>query len=92
MKQLHETQESLATVQHQLMIEQRSSAETKVLKSQAEQEVIALKAKMDDELRRVLSEKEELVRKLEELNIELRDREVATALVEEHIQVIFILL
>ena len=88
LKQFHEVKANLTTVQRQLMMEQKSATETKVQKSMIEQEVTVLKDKMDEELRRALNEKEGLVRKLEELNVELKDREVATAVHEEKLQVI----
>ena len=71
------------------MLEQKASTEIKVKMSMKEQEIGALKVKMEEQLRSAINEKENLVGKLEELNIELKDREVATAVQEDKLQVTF---
>ena len=70
------------------MFEQKAVTETKVKISIKEQEIVELKAKMDEQCRKALKEKEVLVNRLEELNIELKDREVVKDLHEEKLQVI----
>ena len=70
------------------MFEQKAVTETKVKISIKEQEIVELKAKMDEQCREALKEKQVLVNRLEELNIELKDREVVKDLHEEKLQVI----
>ena len=70
------------------MLEQKSVIETKSNLSKKEQEIQELKANMDEQNRNALREKEILINKLEQLNIELRDREVIKELQEEKLQVI----
>ena len=89
MKQFNEAKENLTHLQRELMLERRYVTDTKVQMSMKEHEIITLKAKMEEQLRRAIMEKEDLVRKLEELNIELKDREVATAVQEEKLQVTY---
>ena len=73
------------------MMEQKAATDNKVKVSIKEQEIGALKLKMEEQLRSAIREKENLAGKLEELNIELKDREVATAVQEEKLQVTFFL-
>ena len=70
------------------MLEQKAVIETKSNISQKEQEIQELKANMDEQNRKALKEKEVLVNKLEQLNIELKDREVIKEMQEEKLQVI----
>ena len=70
------------------MLEQKAVIETKSNISKKEQEIQELKANMDEQNRNALREKEILINKLEQLNIELRDREVIKELQEEKLQVI----
>ena len=69
------------------MLEQKAVIETKSNISQKEQEIQELKANMDEQNRKALKEKEVLVNKLEQLNIELKDREVIKEMQEEKLQV-----
>ena len=73
------------------MLEQKAATDNKVKLSIKEQEIGTLKLKMEEQLRSAIREKENLAGKLEELNIELKDREVATAVQEEKLQVTFFL-
>ena len=57
------------------MIEQKAAIEAKVEVSIKDQEIITLQEKMEEQLRRSFHEKDELVRRLEELNVELKDGE-----------------
>ena len=70
------------------MLEQKAVIETKSNISMKEQEIQELKANMDEQNRKALKEKEVLINKLEQLNIELKDREVIKELQEEKLQVI----
>ena len=74
-KQFNEAKENLTNAQHQLMIEQKAATEAKVEVSIKDQEISMLKEKMEEQLRRSFHEKDELVRRLEELNVELKDGE-----------------
>ena len=76
LNQFNEAKERLNTVQRQLMTEQKLAIEAKAQKSMMEQEVAVLKNKMEEETRRAFTEKQDLLRKLEELSVELKDREV----------------
>ena len=88
LNQFNEAKERLNTVQRQLMTEQKLATEAKAQKSMMEQEVAVLKIKMEEETRRTFTEKQDLLRKLEELNVELKDREVSSAVHEDNLQVI----
>ena len=74
------------------MLEQKAVIETKSNISKKEQEIQELKANMDEQNRKALKEKEVLISKLEQLNIELKDREVIKEMQEEKLQVNSILL
>ena len=73
------------------MVEQKAVIETKSNISKKEQEIQELKANMEEENRKALQEKEVLINKLEQLNIELKDREVIKEMQEEKLQVNWIL-
>ena len=68
------------------MLAQKTATEADVAKTLAEQEVRTLKTRMEEECHKALKEKEALVRRLEELSIELKDREVAAAIQEDQLQ------
>ena len=70
------------------MLEQKAVIETNSNISKKEQEIQELKANMDEQNRKALKEKEALINKLEQLNIELKDREVIKEMQEEKLQVI----
>ena len=91
LQQFNEAKDNLTHLQRQLMLEQKSATDIKVKMSVKEQEIGGLKVKMEEQLRSAIKEKENLVGKLEELNIELKDREVATAVQEDKLQVTFYL-
>ena len=55
------------------MAEQKAATEAKVEVSIKDQEISMLKEKMEEQLRRSFHEKDELVRRLEELNVEGKD-------------------
>ena len=57
------------------MVEQKAAIEAKVEVSIKDQEISMLQVKMEEQLRRSFHEKDELVRRLEELNVELKDGE-----------------
>ena len=57
------------------MVEQKATTEAKVEVSIKDQEINMLQEKMEEQLRRSFHEKDELVRRLEELNVELKDGE-----------------
>ena len=69
------------------MLEQKAVIETKSNISKKEQEIQELKANMDEQNRKALKEKEVLISKLEQLNIELKDREVIKEMQEEKLLV-----
>ena len=72
-KKFNEAIENLTNSQHQLMLEQKAATEAKVEVSIKDQEISMLQEKMEEQLRRSFHEKDELVRRLEELNVELKD-------------------
>ena len=74
------------------MLEQKAVTDTKVKMSIKEQEIVELKAKMDEQCRKSLKEKEVLISKLEELNVELKDREVVKDIQEEDVKVKYTIL
>ena len=74
-KQFNEAKENLTNAQHQLMVEQKAATEAKVEVSIKDQEISMLKEKMEEQLRRSFHEKDELVRRLKELNVEGKDGE-----------------
>ena len=82
-KQFNETKETLTNLQRQIMVEQKAVIDTKSNISKKEQEIQELKANMEEENRKALQEKEVLINKLEQLNIELKDREVIKEMQEE---------
>ena len=57
------------------MVEQKAATEAKVEVSIKDQEISMLQEKMEEQLRRSFHEKDELVRRLEELNVESKDGE-----------------
>ena len=57
------------------MVEQKAAIEAKVEVSIKDQEISMLQETMEEQLRRSFHEKDELVRRLEELNVELKDGE-----------------
>ena len=57
------------------MVEQKATTEAKVEVSIKDQEINMLQEKMEEQLRRSFHEKDELVRRLEELNVEGKDGE-----------------
>ena len=57
------------------MVEQKAAIEAKVEVSIKDQEISMLQEKMEEQLRRSFHEKNELVRRLEELNVELKEEE-----------------
>ena len=61
------------------MIEQKAAIEAKVEVSIKDQEISMLQEKMEEQLRRSFHEKDELVRRLEELNLESKDGEAKVA-------------
>ena len=69
------------------MLEQKAVIETKSNICKKEQEIQELKADMDEQNRNALKEKEFLINKLEQLNIELKDREVIKEMQEEKLLV-----
>ena len=73
--QFNEAKENLTNAQHQLMVEQKAATEAKVEVSIKDQEISMLKEKMEEQLRRSFHEKDELVRRLEDLNVEGKDGE-----------------
>ena len=88
LKQFTEAKENVTYLQRQLMIEQKAMTDLKVKKSIKEQEISDLKAKIDEQTRRALNEKEELIRKLEELNVELKDRQIEKDVHKDQLQVL----
>ena len=70
------------------MSEQKAVTDSKVKISMKEQEIVDLKNKMEEQCRKALNEKEALINRLEELNIELKDRETIKELHEDKLQVI----
>ena len=70
------------------MVEQKAVTDTKVKISLKEHEIEELKSKMEEQCRKALKEKEILINRLEELNIELRDREIIKELHEEKLSIL----
>ena len=70
------------------MSEQKTVTDAKVQISMKEQEIVDLKNKMEEQCRKALNEKEALINRLEELNIELKDRETIKELHKDKLQVI----
>ena len=70
------------------MSEQKTVTDAKVQISMKEREIVDLKNKMEEQCRKALNEKEALINRLEELNIELKDRETIKELHKDKLQVI----
>ena len=92
LRQFNEAKDNLTYLQRQLMLERKAATDIKVKLSLKDQEIGALKVKNEEQMRSALKDKANLVGKLEALNIELKDREVATAVQEDNLQVIFYIL